>query len=437
MAIEGLDAALAIETAGFVPEVAVPESLEPEAAATLEAALAEAGAPPSPGTEASSERLRDEVTLDLWVAEGSRAMAPVLHVGGPYDVSGAQTPDDPLILHKLTIEDMTRAASTGRYGDSTEEYSWWEMTTSDFEWAKRCFMMDVYAGVNSAIQDATTQAQADQLARDYIHSLGLDSVVHLNNPEGEEIIITATIFRLLNANIDSPLLTLDPAAFANLQLGTIGPELDRDNIEIHLDPDVAMTEDNVTALGRLQRIIESVAAYLAGLPDNGVLTTPKGPITVAELRATFAIVDFHITKEGTSYAGNGLPGHPGAGFADYNNGNPIFETSISYLRDLMANETLALYYVLHELAHVTLTGHQDFVNLWANGTPSETAFIASEVFANDVSRILAEATHHPFYPGFPVTFGFSSDSGIIFLPAGQPDPDGGPDGGVGGDVNGN
>jgi hypothetical protein len=71
MAIEGLDAALAIETAGFVPQVAVPESLEAEAAATLEAALAEAGATLSPGTEAGSERVRDEVTLDLWVAEGS------------------------------------------------------------------------------------------------------------------------------------------------------------------------------------------------------------------------------------------------------------------------------------------------------------------------------------------------------------------------------
>lgn len=121
MAIEGLDAALAIETAGFVPQVAVPESVEPEAAATLEAALAEAGATPAPGTEAGSERLRDAVTLDLWVAEGSRAMAPVLHVGGPYDVSGAQTPDDPLILHKLTIEDMDRASGTGRNGDSTGE----------------------------------------------------------------------------------------------------------------------------------------------------------------------------------------------------------------------------------------------------------------------------------------------------------------------------
>jgi hypothetical protein len=62
-------------------------------------------------------------------------MTPVLHVGGPYDVSGAQTPDDPLILQKLTIEDMDRASGTGRYGDSTEDYAWNEMSTGALDWA--------------------------------------------------------------------------------------------------------------------------------------------------------------------------------------------------------------------------------------------------------------------------------------------------------------
>lgn len=402
MAVEGFDAALPIETAGFVPQVGLSEA--PDAAGpTLDAALAQAERPGGGGNPAGANGIdhdarREAAAPDLWVEDPAgpyRPPAQVAHVNPLAEMFAGNAPaDDPLILHKLTIDDMTRA-SAGRYGDSTEDYSWWELTTGDFEWAKRCFMMDVYAGVNNAIRGATSQAQADQLARDYLHLVGLESVVHVNNPEGEEIVVTARIFNLLNANIDCPLLTLDPAAFANLQLSSVGPDLDRGNFEIHVDPDVQMTEDNVTALSRLMHIIELVQTYLASLPDNGVFMTPKGPITVAELRANYAMTDFRITAEGTSYAANGIQGYPGAGSATYNNGNPIFETSIDHLRDFMITEMRALHFILHELGHVTSVGYQDFLNLWLYGPPSATDFVASEVFANDISHTIAQARAIP------------------------------------------
>src|SRR3954469_947252 len=250
MAIEGLDAGALIESAGFVPHTVISETPGP----TLDAALAQAGQAAQAEDPAPIDReARPEAAApDLWVtdAAGYRPDLPVIHPGPLAGMlmaaadAAADAANDPLILHKLTIDDLTRANGTGRYGDSTEDYAWWELATGDFEWAKHCFMMDVYSGVNNAIQGATSQTQADQQARDYIHSFGLDSLVHVNNREGGDIVITGSTFHLLPWNVVCPLLTVDPATLANLQFDTLGPSLDRDNCEIHVDSDVAMTDDN-------------------------------------------------------------------------------------------------------------------------------------------------------------------------------------------------
>lgn len=88
MAVEGLDATILIETAGFVPQAGVSETPAADAGPTLEAALAAAGATDGdrsvPNTAREAGLIRDDVTLDLWVAEGSRAAPPLLHIGGPF-----------------------------------------------------------------------------------------------------------------------------------------------------------------------------------------------------------------------------------------------------------------------------------------------------------------------------------------------------------------
>ena len=169
--------------------------------------------------------------------------------------------------------------------------------------------------------------------------------------------------------------------------------------------------------------------YLEALPSNGVFMTPKGPITVAELRALWAFTDFHITAEGTSYAANGIAGFPGAGAAHHNNGNPIFETSIDNLRGFMRNEAYALAFILHELVHVTSVGNQYFLQIRPPGgpEPSEADFRANERFANDLAGLIADAMGHPFYPSFDINYwGFSPDPQMTFVPS---PGDGGEDGG--------
>jgi hypothetical protein len=444
MAIEGLDAGLAIESTSFVPQVGLPET---EAGPTLDAALAAAAqraVVPQPGADEGDAR--ELAAPDLWVSArpgyrpeiqlaqldpvaGAFTGSPVVDAGAEGEAD-APAPD-PLLLHKLTIDDL-RASGTGRYGDSTEDYAWWELSTSDYEWAKQCFMMDIKSGGAAYAYEhgATTQAEYDSLVSQYIASLGLSSVVHVNAPVGQEIVVTGNRFNLINSFLNSPHLTLDPNQFAFLDLNAVGPDLDRNNIEIIFDPNIPMTAENLQALTQLRHMITNVQNYLAQLPAWGVFQTTKGPITVAELRELFAMTDFYITPENTNYEGNGIPGYPGAGQAIRNDGNPIFETSINNLREAMITDMRALNYILHELAHVTFVGDTNFHQTWANGTPSPTDFIANEIFANDLSRIIAATMGHPYYDQFLVTYGFSPDSGMIFIPSG--DLQGGGGGGGGG-----
>jgi len=167
MAIEGLDTTILIETAGFVPQAGMSATPEAEAGPTLEAALAAAGAPPDgdrpvPNTAREAGLIRDDVTLDLWVAEGSRAAPPLLHIGSPFPISGAPPANDPLILNKLTIDDMDRASSTGRYGDSTEDYSWNEMSTGDWDWAVMGVAGSAKNDITQIVHNSATIEEAQQ-----------------------------------------------------------------------------------------------------------------------------------------------------------------------------------------------------------------------------------------------------------------------------------
>jgi hypothetical protein len=187
-----------------------------------------------------------------------------------------------------------------------------------------------------------------------------------------------------------------------------------------------MTEANQQALHRLEVMKDKVSAYLASLPANGVFMTPKGPLTVAELRDRWEKTDFHITNH--DYESDDA--FPRGGYTHFRNGDPEFETSITNLVGYMTNEMSALWYILHELSHATTLGELSHHQLWSAGTPGLADFSSNERFANDIARLMAETMGHPFDPEFQRRDGFSVDPGMTFVP--NPEGSGGPGSGTGG-----
>lgn len=429
MAIEGLDAALPIESAAFLPQAELPRAADGEF--TLDAALA----------QAARDAIRVSAAPDLWLTDAMRS--PARPAGqpaapeAPTPVSGdasavPEAPaDHPIVKEKLSLAEMGHMLRNRQY-DSTD-YGWEEMSTADWEWATENFKQDVYAGVEQATAGATSQAQAEQLAQAYLNSMGLGSIVHVGppaDPNDDAIVVTAQTYH--HPDNYMPILSLDQPGFDSFDPRMVYDILDVSAQTVEVDPGVEMNDANRLALDRLLEIRSRVTNYLHSLPSTGVFLTPKGPITVAELLARWARTDFHITPEGTSYAANGISGFPGAGAAYYNGGDPVFETSINYLRQFMADPDRALFYILHELGHVTAIGYQDFLTIRPPGgpEPSQTVFGASERFFNDLARVMADTMGHPLPGNFPPNiWNFNADPQITFVA--DPSSSGGSGGGHG------
>jgi hypothetical protein len=166
MAIEGFDAALPIESAGFVPQVGIAEA--PAAGPTLDAALAAS---------------REAAAPDLWVEDPAGPYRPHARIGHADPLAGmfAGSADDPLILHKLTIDDMDRASGTGRYGDSTEDYSWNEISTGAFDWAINGFKSGAQNDIKVIVETSGSVEEAQQRVNQYLADHGLTNAVQVYN----------------------------------------------------------------------------------------------------------------------------------------------------------------------------------------------------------------------------------------------------------------
>ena len=300
MAVEGLDAQVLIEAAGFVPR---------------------AGAPERPETDSGP-------TLDLWATHaGGIAFAALAHPG-----AGAAVMSD-VPIAPLTIKEMKQVAELRQF-DSTDYY-WDEMSTGDYEWAMTNFMHDVEAGVDRAIEDATSAQDAEQQARDYLASLGLDQVVHINTPAtgpNDNIIVTGYAHH--PTLLDPLVLTMADCDFGFVDWSTAYQDLDASAITVTVEDGVVLTPDQQAAVETLRQVIAHTTDLLNSLPANGIFALPDGSkISVGELRALWAKTDFSITNE---VFGNGMATHPGGGAAYRNGGDPVFRVNAQDLVFLMS-----------------------------------------------------------------------------------------------------
>jgi hypothetical protein len=446
MIFDNFDATMLVANPLLLPMAGAPEALETGSGPTLDDALREFDsvdrAPDLWVTDAmrgTASPVTVEEAGDNGIAsaepsdeEANDATSPQTDANAPQ--ADANVPQDhPLIKEKLSFAEMGHMIA--RQYDSTD-YSWEEMSSGDYDWAFGNFRADVYAAVLQFTAGATSQPQADLLAQAYLNSIGLGSLVHVGTPPPDDGAIVVTAQTYYHPTIYMPPLWTDHDLLGSFDPGSIFDLLDVSAQTVAVDADVEMTAENRLALDRLNVVRGRVTEYLHSLPPNGVFITPKGTITVSELLVTWALVDFHITGPNTSYAANGIAGHPGAGASHYNGGNPVFETSITNLIGFTWSEEKALAYILHELAHVTWVGNQYFIEIRPPGgpEPSVADFGANERFANDLASLMAATMEHPFLPGWPINeWGVTADSPMTFVPN-LGEGGGGGDGGGHGDV---
>jgi len=179
---------------------------------------------------------------------------------------------------------------------------------------------------------------------------------------------------------------------------------------------VPLTPAQQAAVDTLRSVVAPRLASVLGDPSaSGTWTSPEGEVRLSELSLRMDYADFRILPDDYPI-NNGTAALPGAGFADFNGGNPILSIRISDLVGYMASPENQNLYILHELVHVTTAGKAYSDGMYAPGsdggatrTPAEHN--ANEAWANSMARAIAEANGlgFPANPsgGFstsPVTF---------------------------------
>lgn len=452
MAIEGFDTSLLIESAAFMPQVGIPQMPMTGTAATLDVALAQIEAEPNntPNEEAVlNHDTRCEATaLDLWISDAigihdrqlkgvGMGIAAGAFIGSDALSIGSGAPEgDALISKKLSMAEMGHVIGGGRQFDSTD-YMWEETSTGDYEWALTNFQADVYAGVRQVTSGAATPQEAAQLAQAYLNSIGLGSVVHVNNPAagtGEEIVVTASSYNRPAAYM--PVLSMDPDCLNFFDPRTIFDLLDMGAHTVTVDFARPLTAAETAAIQTLINQARAMTTWLNSLPANATFTLNSGSVvTATELRSLWALTDFKVVDNGTTFP-NGSPTLPGVGLADWNNENPIFTIRIGELITYMANQNNVTLYILHELAHVTLAGRQSDAAMYFPGSPGGTTRtsaenLANEQLANLLAREIARAVGHGFTTGFTPSGGYGSAT-VTYSSGAGGTAGGGTGGGTGG-----
>ncbi|HEY0567702.1 MAG TPA: hypothetical protein VGD13_06160 [Xanthobacteraceae bacterium] len=174
----------------------------------------------------------------------------------------------------------------------------------------------------------------------------------------------------------------------------------------------SMSVGDRLAVATLESTALQLTASLAALPNDGRFVAPGGAIAVAELRELWVLVDFRIMPSGTQYR-NGTHSMPGVGVAIWNAGDPVFETSIESLHGFMAHPDNALWYLLHELVHVTGLGRQRDAALYADGVLTDEEHLSRERWVNDISRAIATQMGRP-YGEFLVRHAAFGPGGVTF-----------------------
>lgn len=376
MAIEGMDSAMPIETAGFVPQVGIAEAAE--AGPTLDAALAQA-----------QRTAREAMAApDLWVEDPAgpyRPHAGVSHanpVAGMFlDSPAPSAADDPLILHKLTIDDMTWASAGGRNGDSTED----DPTEDDgppiivvgpppYDWS-------------------------------YWDEHPFEPEDNDSNPDGWG-----------NGGGGGGGDPQDPSS---------DPYADRVVIDPSVPPEY---HDRAVAVDqKLTAEMREFGAKINSLADNQLYNFEGKTFTGAELKEVFSHLSFNITF-GRDYG----PGGMGA------NDNGVVSNNLGYLEGLLAQnhdwgDWGTNWLILHEISHL-LGFERDFEHekwlqyLATDPTPTTAEWQGTQYFrdvedlTNQVAYFLGELFGTPIGPYEPIPIPPPGGGG----PGGDTSPDDGP-----------
>lgn len=429
MAFDGLNAAMLIENVQ-VPQLALPADvvegmsqtndqlgLRAQSAGTLIEALQavtrnEAGDPAHRGNVFERHNVLE---ADLWLSRSGHAghSERQISIGDPAIANTDPADDDPArskinstppAADPLRTKPLTRAEighAISRQFDSTD-WGWEEMSTGDYEWAMHNFHDDVEAAVERAVVDATSDEDAIQRAQEYLNSVGLGNIVHVGGSvTGDEnrVIITGNRDQY-TPTAYMPTLSMDYWDFANVNTQDVYQAMDEASVDINLRVDGPLTPEQNHALEILRQQIANTTAMLNALPANGVFTFPDGKsISVAELRALWARADFLVTSQPTN--SGGTPTLPGLSYAHRNNGDPLIEVNINNLAYLMTvSPSHALTFILHELAHVTLAGHQLNNGGLPDGMTPDQFHLLNEGFADRIAAAIVSLTGGQLSSGY-------------------------------------
>ncbi len=358
MSIEGLDAALPIETTPLLPLAGVAEAGRADSGPTLDDALkrgAQAGDAAAPAAHAPLDReaMREATALDLWI-EGATGTAFRSSIGG----AGAFIGDS----NAISIDPDT----AGDGGFILRELS---------------------------------------LAEKKLVAGGLGTT----DPADPPIVVTAHPPPPPHYWDDHPFDPEDNDSDPDGGwTGQGGPEepapQDSDEHEIRMNEITrSLTPEEQAAIGKLRAAIARMDNLLASLPSTATFTMKDGTVvTIAQLRAAWAATDFRIVDNNVPF-NNGSTALPGVGAADFNGGDPILSIKIGDLIGWMATNASANLYILHDLAHVTSAGQAYWSGMYAPGseggaTRTDAEHAANEQWANDFARAIANATGAPVSP---------------------------------------
>lgn len=173
------------------------------------------------------------------------------------------------------------------------------------------------------------------------------------------------------------------------------PLADEDAVQVSIKLDY-LTEEEKKVVEDLIRSYYTWVDYLASLPPSTIFYLPDGQTaTATELLGMFRLSDFEV------YPNEFPHGNGGAGFADYNGGNPILGINIDQLSKNMSTDDQTAWYFTHELAHMTAAGRA-FNNAMDDSTSpggletTQSEWDSNEQYANSLGDAIARASGYTF-----------------------------------------
>lgn len=183
---------------------------------------------------------------------------------------------------------------------------------------------------------------------------------------------------------------------------------DCEQVEVRVDsPEIlsSLTTNQIAGLDRIVQTYNTVVNAVGALPASARFQYADGSfVTAGEMYTLMRLADFRVVASNTDFNQGNATGVSG-GAAIRNEGNPIFALRADRIVSFSQSEAHRVWYVLHELAHVTLLGHTRVAPDWTTNQP---AMIENEQWANEFALSAAGALNLPQAVGYAIPqFGYN------------------------------